>query len=75
MSKTEFRAYTFRTSSQPGLCTGLDRLFELSKEAGQQLLDFLWSEDWVRRLGMSEGAAYKIIDEDNVVLVKEGIIL
>ena len=75
MSKTEFRAYTFKTSSQPGLCTGLGRLLELSKEAGQQLLAFFWSEDWIRRLGTSEGTAYKIIDEVNVGLVKEGIIL
>ena len=75
MSKTEFRAYTFKTSSQPGLCTGLGRLLELSKEAGQQLLDFLWSEDWIQRLGTSKGTAYKLIDEDNVGLVKEGIVL
>ena len=75
MSDTEFRAYAFKTSTQAELRTGLDRLLGLSKEAGQQLLNSLWSEDWIQRLGKSKGIAYKSIGEDNVGLVKEGIVL
>ena len=45
---------------------------ELIQEATQKLLNKLWSEEWITKLGTSSLKAYKVINEAKVTLECEG---
>lgn len=51
---------------------GLQHLLGLITEASTVLLDDLWLETWIERLGVSRLKAYKVINEKQVELIIDG---
>ncbi len=66
------QAYPLKLPQKEVLRQRLDLLRKLSLEAGQQLLEKLWTEEWIEGLQDKKKKAYKVIGEQQVVLSKEG---
>ena len=64
------RSYAFRARHNLMLPAGISRLFDLVQPATEQLLDQIWSNAYLERLGINPGIkAYKSIPESEVYLV------
>ena len=66
------QTYSLKIPQQEELLAQLDFLKELVTLGGQQLLERLWSEEWLEILGTSTKKAYKEIGEQQVQLVQKG---
>ncbi len=66
------QSYSLKIPQQVELIVQLDYLKELTMQAGQQLLERLWSEEWLDILGSSTKKAYKVIGEQQVQLTHKG---
>ena len=69
------QSYQFKISNNIAMCEDVQRLLDIAEEAAQPLLDSLWSEQWVDRLGQSAGKTYKFIPEGSIVVVRAGMVL
>ena len=66
------QSYPFKLPQKGVLRQYIDHLKELSMDAGHQLLEHLWTEEWIEVLQNEKKKAYKVIGEQQVVLSKEG---
>jgi len=66
------QAYPLKLPQKGVLRQHIDHLKELSMDAGQQLLEKLWTKKWIEVLQDEKKKAYKVIGEQQVVLSKEG---
>ena len=66
------QSYPLKLPQQGELRVQLDYLKELALQAGQQLLERLWSEEWLEILSESTKKAYKVINEQQVQLIHQG---
>ncbi|MFX0205275.1 MAG: hypothetical protein ACFFDT_04770 [Candidatus Hodarchaeota archaeon] len=66
------QSYTLKIPQLGELRFQLDLLKDLTMQAGQQLLERLWSKEWLNCLGTSTKKAYKIIGEQQVQLIFKG---
>jgi len=66
------QAYPLKLPQKGVLRQHIDYLKELSMDAGQQLLEKLWTKKWIEVLQDEKKKAYKVIGEQQVVLSKEG---
>ncbi len=66
------QSYPLKLPQQGELRQQLDYLKELTLQAGQQLLERLWSEKWLETLGASTKKAYKVIGEHQVQMTHQG---
>ncbi len=62
------RSYPLKLPQDPTLRKRVDWLQELSTITAQQLLEGLWSEDWLNRLQTSQKKAYKVVGEHQAQL-------
>lgn len=62
------QSYPLKLSQDRQFRQRIDWLLELNAQAGQQLLERLWTEDWLDLLGASSKKAYKVIGEQQVQL-------
>jgi len=69
------QSYPFKLPQEPQLRKRVDWLQELITLAGQQLLESLWTEDWLNLLHSSQKKAYKVIGEQQVQLTLNGQII
>ncbi|MFX1286461.1 MAG: RNA-guided endonuclease TnpB family protein [Promethearchaeota archaeon] len=66
------QSYPLKLPQQGELRQQLDYLKELTMQAGQQLLERLWSEKWLETLKTRIKKAYKVIGENQVQLDYQG---
>ncbi len=66
------KSYRFKVSVPEYSETTLQYFRDLVQEAAQKLLSTLWSDDWITKLGTSKLKAYKVINETQVTLEREG---
>ncbi|MFQ5980363.1 MAG: RNA-guided endonuclease InsQ/TnpB family protein [Candidatus Heimdallarchaeota archaeon] len=66
------QSYPLKLPQTPQLRKQVDWLQDLSTPAAQQLLEVLWTEDWLGRLDESQKKAYKVIGERQVRLSING---
>ncbi|MFQ5977792.1 MAG: RNA-guided endonuclease InsQ/TnpB family protein [Candidatus Heimdallarchaeota archaeon] len=62
------QTYPLKLPQDRQLRQRVDWLLELNAHAGQQLLELLWTEDWLDLLNSSSKKAYKVIGEQQVQL-------
>ena len=61
--------YALKLPQQPELYQQLEQLKEIATQAHQRLLEEVWTEEWIERLGISEKKAYKELGEEQVDLL------
>jgi IS605 OrfB family transposase len=66
------QSYPFKLPQQAILRQSLEALKLIVSQASTQLLERLWSEEWLDKLANSPKMAYKVINEHQVVLSREG---
>ena len=64
------QSYPLKLPQDPQLRQRIEWLLALNAHAGQQLLETLWTEDWLDLLHTSAKKAYKVIGEQQVQLTK-----
>ncbi len=68
MISQNLRAYSFKLDPMNSHHASLQHFHDLVQLSAQQLLQELWTEDWIEKLGHSSNKAYKIVDEKQVQL-------
>lgn len=70
------QVYPLKIPQKKQLQQQVQNLYELGKHSSQQLLEQLWSEEWLEILGSScKKKAYKVIGEKQVLLAYNGELL
>ena len=69
------QSYKFKLSTNSAICEDVQQLLDIAEEAAQPLLEYLWSEEWIDRLGQSKGKTYKLIPKGTINVVRAGMIL
>ncbi len=64
------QSYPLKLPQDPQFRQRIDWLLELNAHAGQQLLERLWTEEWLDLLNTTPKKAYKVIDEQQVQLIR-----
>lgn len=66
------QSYPLKLPQKGILQQHINHLKELNMDAGRQLLEKLWTEEWIDVLQDEKKQAYKVFGEKQVVLSKEG---